>query len=104
MANRVLAAIKRRKVMFEKRAAEGNPVTNDFDLTYEEHLAFYNAQAEAHASGIITSEEAQTICGLIGEVGPENFNLQPLHVKMALAKVFHELMAWKIALARASQG
>jgi hypothetical protein len=40
-------------------------------VTFEEHYAFQNAQASAHASGVITTDEAQTIYRALGEVGSE---------------------------------
>ncbi len=40
-------------------------------LTFEEHFAYQNAQARAHASGLITPDEARTIYRALGEVGSE---------------------------------
>lgn len=38
-------------------------------VSFEEHFAFQNAQARAHAAGILTPEEASVIYRALGEVG-----------------------------------
>jgi len=43
------------------------------DITFEEHFAYQNAQARAHALGKITTDEALAIYAALGEVGsPDN--------------------------------
>ena len=70
--NRIEAAIERtmpkvwaldeaKKAALEKNCA----------ITFEEHFAYQNAQARAHAMGILTPEEAQVVYMALGEVGSE---------------------------------
>ena len=70
--NRIEAAIERtmpkvwaldeaKKAALEKNCA----------ITFEEHFAYQNAQARAHAMGILTLEEAQVVYVALGEVGSE---------------------------------
>ena len=101
MANRIAAYTEVLKERYAARAAAGNPITNDFNITFDEFVEFNNLQAQAHAAGVITFDEAQTIYGALGEAGPDKFNAQPIHVKMALAKILTELAKWKAAQIRA---
>jgi hypothetical protein len=41
----------------------------EMDVSFEEHFAYQNAQARAHAAGRITTDEAQLIYAALGEVG-----------------------------------
>lgn len=38
-------------------------------VTFQEHFAYQNAQARAHATGVLTTEEAQVVYVALGEVG-----------------------------------
>lgn len=70
MTNRVLNAIDAARV-----ALTGVPAPQAADLdaamavTFTEHYAFQDAQARAHASAKLTTDEAQIIYGALGEVG-----------------------------------
>ena|SRR3990167_4017003 len=40
-------------------------------IDFQEHFAYQNAQARAHAMGLLTPEEAQIIYLALGEIGSE---------------------------------
>lgn len=41
------------------------------DISFQEHYAYQNAQSVAHATGLLTLDEAQIIYQALGEVGSE---------------------------------
>lgn len=47
------------------------PLEASLAVTFEEHFAYQNAQARAHALGRITTAEAQTVYVALGEVGSD---------------------------------
>jgi hypothetical protein len=72
-------------------------VDKNLDITFEEHFAFQNAQARAHAMGIISTDVANVIYGSLGEVmSSENGGWQPnvsTARKQAITQLISELMA-----------
>lgn len=103
MANRVQASIERRKVLIDKRLADGlttaeklEETRKAMDLAFDEYCAFNTIKSLAHAMGKISLEEALSIYEWLGEAGPDNFNAAPIHVKAALTQWYDELLAWKI--------
>jgi hypothetical protein len=103
--NRVLAAIeRRRKVLIKEKGAAKevlDKLHKDLDLSFEEYVVFQDTKSLAQMHGKITLEEAQTIYNYLGESGPDNFNKQPLEVKVVLTMMFQELMGWKIKISGA---
>jgi hypothetical protein len=75
-------------------------VDKNLDLIFEEHFAFQNAQARAHASGIISTEVAQVIYNALGEVmASENGGWQPnvsTARKQAITQLMSELIARRV--------
>lgn len=70
MQNRLTKAVaelreRAAKLSDEDRAKLGR----DMAVTFEEHFAYQQAQARAHATGRITADEAQVIYIALGEVG-----------------------------------
>lgn len=75
--NRVLAAAERLRHRIELGIKpDGSPITGSLDelergleLTHMEWFAYQNAQAKAHAMGVITAGEAQTIYAALNGEG-----------------------------------
>jgi hypothetical protein len=75
-------------------------VDKNLDLIFEEHFAFQNAQARAHASGIISTEVAQIIYNALGEVmSTSNGGWQP-NVSTARKQSITQLMSELIQIER----
>ena len=49
--------------------AKRDNLDREMDVTFEEHFAYQQAQARAHVSQKLTTEEAQIIYVALGEVG-----------------------------------
>ena len=65
----------------------------DMDLTFSEHSNYQNLQARAHASGQLTTEEAQTIYVALGEsMGSKNGGWKS-HVNLPMKLIITQLMA-----------
>ena len=63
------------------------------DLTFSDHFNYQNLQARAHASGQLTTEEAQTIYVALGEsMGSKNGGWKS-HVKLPMKLIITQLMA-----------
>ena len=70
--NRVSAAIERTMPkVWALNEAKRKALDANCAVTFDEHFAYQNAQARAHASGLLTPEEAQIIYMALGEVGSE---------------------------------
>jgi len=71
-------------------------------LDFTEHAAYQDTQAWAHASGIISYEEAQLIYQALGEVGDEaNGGWAPhtdLATKVIVTQIVSELLGIKIRM------
>jgi hypothetical protein len=69
---------------------------SNLDLTFSEHAAYQNAQAQAHAGGILNTEEAQIVYLALGEVGSTKNGgwaaSVDYPVKVAITKLVGELM------------
>lgn len=80
--------------------AEVQKLDAEMDVSFEEFFAFQQAQAYAHVSGKITTEEAQIVYAALGEVGSadnggwaEGTNTA---TKVAVTKVVSELIAARV--------
>jgi hypothetical protein len=71
----------------DKKASLAKAMT----LTFEEHFAYQNAQAHAHASGKLSLDEAQMIYTALGEGGgwPEDTSLA---MKITITQLMSELL------------
>lgn len=67
MRNRIAEAIKRLRSHPNLHKLEGTQ-----GIDFQEHFAYQNAQAHAHASGKLTMEEAQVAYIALGEVWSES--------------------------------
>jgi hypothetical protein len=70
-------------------------------VTFEEHFAFQNAQARAHVTGLLTTDEAQVVYVALGEVGdPGNGGWAAgtdLATKVVVTQLMGELLARRAA-------
>lgn len=93
------------------RIDNGKPLPASLDLTQWahnldnsplEHFAFQNAQARAHAKGLITTDEAQTIYMALGEVPASDgwASGTDLATKLIVTEVMAEIMAGRSPQAR----
>lgn len=68
--NRIATAVANvRAKMAELDADAVAKLDAEMAVEFDEHFAFQNAQARAHAMGKITTDEAQVIYIALGEVG-----------------------------------
>src|SRR6266508_3864676 len=68
--NRVAAHIDGVREKVAQLAPEDRAELEDkMAVSFEEHFAFQNAQARAHVTGKLTTDEAQTVYIALGEVG-----------------------------------
>jgi hypothetical protein len=94
MANRVELAIT--KIAAQIALAKGlrkdlTSCEKAATINHEELVVFQDAQSKAHAAGILTLEEAQTVYITLGET-PEHFNAQSLASRIAVQKLMSELL------------
>jgi hypothetical protein len=101
--NRVIAAIDRMEKQLAERVATGlttqpklDETSKKLDLPWDEYVRFQELKSLASIEGKLTLDEAQTIYEYLGESGPDQFNAQPVHVKVILTKIFAELLGAKI--------
>lgn len=66
----------------------------DFIMSSSEHSQFQELKSLKFIEGTINQDEANTMFVLLGG-GPSAFNKQPLAVKIALTKVFAEMIGKK---------
>jgi hypothetical protein len=98
-SNRVLAAIERQRDLINRGVKpDGTPITGDLQelerslaLTPVEVVAYQNAQARAHVTGVLTTDEAQTIYVAIGEGGDWS-DRADLATKIVVTQVIGELI------------
>ena len=116
MTNRILDCADRYVERIKKQSEKGvdlsgKPieaslvsVEQSLAVTFQDHFEYQEQQASAHASGILTTEEAQTIYIALGEaMSTENGGWQPhvkLPLKLAITQTIEELL--KASLAKLS--
>jgi|HubBroStandDraft_4_1064222.scaffolds.fasta_scaffold04058_5 hypothetical protein len=70
MPNRVSAAIQRTRTKLATLTPEQRARLNsNMDLTFHEHFEYQNQQAQAHAMGKLSADEAMIVYRALGEVG-----------------------------------
>ena len=65
----------------------------NMDLTFSEHSSYQDLQARAHASGQLTTEEAQTIYIALGESMSSKNGGWKSHVNLPMKLIITQLMA-----------
>lgn len=98
-SNRVLDYAARVRANIEAgRKPDGSPITADLSelertlaLSPIEVVAFQNAQARAHATGVLSTAEAQTVYTAIGEGGDWAPGTD-LALKVTITNLMSELM------------
>lgn len=66
-------------------AEKQEEMSRKLDLTFQEHFAFQDAQAAAHAGGRISLDVANTLYTALGGTHTV-FNAQPLEVKIVVTQ------------------
>lgn len=68
--NRIATAVNNvRTKLSELEADKVSALDTEMAVAFDEHFAFQNAQARAHATGKITADEARIVYVALGEVG-----------------------------------
>lgn len=96
--NRVLESVEFVRGTVNSNLDNGS-VTNEqiqsasskLDMTVEEHARYQNLKNIAMLNGILNLDEAQTVYAYLG-TSVDTFNEQPFEVKMALTKLFAQLL------------
>ena len=110
--NRILASAERNKQRIQGFIDKGvdlrgEPIMESLErldegmaLSFSDHVGYQEAQARAHDSGRITTDEAQTVYLALGEgMSSENGGWQEhvtLPLKLAITQVVGELMGVEI--------
>jgi len=109
MANRVEAyAARIRAAIASGQKPDGSGPIGDVSklnetlaLDFSEHFAYQNAQAEAHASGILTTDEAMSVYVALGEVGSASnggwAKGTDLALKVTVTNLIGQLLGAKVA-------
>lgn len=102
--NRVTAGIEKTREMIHGRLAAGqvtqekvDALHKSLDMPFDEYCTFQALKSVAMSHNKLTEEEAQTVYAYLGNT-PDQFNEQPIQVKVILTKLFSELLTWKVSL------
>lgn len=105
MANRILDAAARYagRIETQRKAGvslDGKPIgpalerlDENMALTHSEHYAFQTAQAQAHAGGRITTDEARTVYVALGESMSSSNGGWGKHVELPLKVAITQLIS-----------
>jgi len=66
-------------------------LNHQLDMDLEEYVSYQNLKSLASMDGSLTTEEACSVYAYLGNT-PEQFNNQPLAVKVVLTQIFKELL------------
>jgi hypothetical protein len=98
--NRIITGITAMRAQLEKRISDGDATRaqadamhSSLDMSLEEWTMFQGVKSEAHASGMLSHDEAQTVYACLGS-SPADFNLLDVVAKATLTKLFQE---WRMA-------
>lgn len=101
--NRIVESITAMRAQIEKRISDGiatrkqvAEAAGKMDMDYTEWSLFQDTKSLAHASGLLTAEEAQTVYAVLGG-SPEEFNSNDAGTKAVMTKLFAQLLQWKAA-------
>lgn len=96
--NRIQAAIEHIDIRLASQLACGatspahlNELTNKLNIDLTEYFHFQNVKSLAFANGKLSLDEAQLIYNILGKTA-NDFNNQPLPVKIVVTKTMVELM------------
>ena len=102
MANRIVAAIAAREAKLRDKFADGIGLNGEpiddlhetLEISWQDFVGFQGAQARAHVSGRITSDEAATIYAVLGgEVYRDGWpDGTSLATKLVITQVMGELI------------
>jgi len=100
--NRVTTAIEKMRKAIADQIASGqilqskaDSLHKTLDMEWDEYVKFQELKS-AMMGTALTTEEAMTIYGYLGEGGPDKFNQAELAVKVVLTKMFEQLMRAQI--------
>lgn len=102
--NRLATSIDRVQARIDETLDEdaADKLEGEMAIDFEQHFKFQELQAAAHASGKITTDEAQIVYKALGEVmSSENGGWQPgvkLAKKVSITMFMMELLQWKATL------
>lgn len=104
MANRIEAMIARYQGKINSKIIEDPGAVEKLDkqmsTSFSDLVQYQNLQALAHASGKITTDEAQLVYRLLGGEAPseEKWAKLSLAEKVTITQLMSELLDWKISL------
>jgi hypothetical protein len=93
--NRIADAVDSTQAMILARGLDLEKIVSlsrSLNIDINEYIVFQEKKSLAHASGVLTLNEANYVFGVLGS-GPDDFNRQPLPVKVTITKLMAELMA-----------
>jgi hypothetical protein len=95
----IAASIEKTKTVIAENIANGKTdqaavdnLCKVLDLDWDEYVKFQEIKSLAVADGSLCLEDGQTIYGILGEAGPDNFNAQSIEVKVVLTQIFQMLL------------
>jgi hypothetical protein len=105
MANRILEHASKLQAKIDALPlAKIESLSASLALEPSEHFAYQTQQSRAHALGILSTDEAQTIYVALGESpSPSNGNwarLTSLALKVSITQLMHELLSAQLAARR----
>jgi hypothetical protein len=103
--NRVSRAIDvAREAVSKLNAVAASELDTTLALDFDEHFAYQQAQARAHAEGVLTTDEAQIVYVALGEVGsPSNGGWATgtdTATKAVVTQLIGQLLAGRLKAAR----
>ena len=101
--NRVALAVDRVKAAAEERGLSSEELAKldgEMAVSFEEHFRYQQSQAEAHASGKLSTDEAQIVYVALGEVGSSKNGGwaagTDVFTKVAVTMLMGELLAARV--------
>ena len=102
--NRIANAVAKMKNNIESRISNGlttkekvESLHKSLDMGFDEYVKFQEVKSIAQLNGTLNLDEAMYIYGILGESGPDNFNNQPIEVKVILTQTLMELLQKQVA-------
>ena len=102
--NRIANAVEKMKNNIESRISNGlttkekvESLHKSLDMGFDEYVKFQEVKSIAQLNGTLNLDEAMYIYGILGESGPDNFNNQPIEVKVILTQTLMELLQKQVA-------
>lgn len=102
-SNRIVHAFSQMQRQIQQRLAGGkttmakvDELSAALDLNFSDFCSFQDVKSWAHAAGLLSLSEAQTIYISLGNT-PFTFNSRPIEEKVVLTQIFKELLGMKLA-------